>query len=74
MEVCLVEGISRDLESSFFDTLVDSTAVLFVGSKDVLNNGANSQFDNWLCLIGNWCVEGRYKRFNCSCNMSCEPW
>ena len=69
MDICLVEGVGRDFELCLFDALIDSSAVIFVGCKDVLNNGENSQFDYWLCLIGNWCVEGRCKRFNYSCKM-----
>ena len=69
MSVCLVEGIGCDIEFSLFDTLVDSTAVLLVGCKDILYNRDDSQFDYWLCLIGNWCVGVGVRGFNCSCNM-----
>ena len=54
MDICLVEEIGRDFELSLFDALVDSTSVFFVGCEDVLNNGEDSQFDYWMCLIGNW--------------------
>ena len=69
MNVCLVEGVGCDFESSCLDALVDSTSVFFVGCKDVLYNGEDSQFDYWLCLIGNWYVEDGCRRLNSSCNM-----
>ena len=69
MNVCLVEGSGRDFKFSCLDTLVDSSAVFFVGCEDVLYNGEDSQFDYWLCLIGNWYVENSCKRLDFSCNM-----
>ena len=68
MNVCLIEGIGCDFDSSCLDTLVDSTTVFFVSRKDVLYNREDSQFDYGLCLIGKLVCRDRCKRFNCSCN------